>query len=516
MRIYKVITRLRTLAVKALSLWLIAACASGPIDYPREHSVAISGTSDTLLGREVAEWSSEHPGQSGFYPLSRGMDALGARLTLMDQAERSIDAQYFLMKSDQAGLIFAAKMMEAADRGVRVRFLLDDIFTNVDDKGLLLLDSHPNIQVRLFNPLSRNGLYYLNYLGDFKRANRRMHNKSFIVDNRIGVIGGRNIAEEYFALRHDHVFVDFDMLMVGAVAADVSVTFDRFWNHKLSVPMEAFADRHSDAALKNTLQRVYRALEEAGDSAYIQATNSRFVKDVHDELISLYPAKSTVVTDDPEKLMNKISGDFRILVNALTKELEAAESEVVIVTPYLIPGDGGIGLVEDLTARGVRVVIFTNSLASTNHVAVHAGYARYRKALLRAGVELYEARADSGGTVDDQADTDDELLTLHTKGILIDRKITFIGSLNVDPRSVDINTEMGVLLESAELGEELARRALTILPTISYSVEFDDKNRLVWRTQIDGEEVIETSEPQASHWRRFKAFMSRIFPESQL
>jgi putative cardiolipin synthase len=509
-------TKARILAVKVLFLGLIIACASGPIDYPREYSEAIRGTGDTFLGREVAEWSSQYPGHSGFYPLPRGMDALGARLTLMEQAERSIDAQYFLMKSDEAGLIFAAKMMEAADRGVRVRFLLDDIFTSVDDKGLLLLNSHPNIEVRLFNPLSRNGFYYFNYLGDFKRANRRMHNKSFIVDNQMGVIGGRNIAEEYFELKHDHFFVDFDMLMVGAVAAEVSITFDRFWNHTLSVPMDAFADRHSEAALQEMLQRVYGALEEAGDSAYVQATNSRFVQDVHDELISLYPAKATVVTDDPDKLLNKKSGEFQILVNALTKELEAAESEVVIVTPYLIPGNGGMSLIEELTARGVRVVIFTNSLASTNHIAVHAGYARYRKPLLRAGVELYEARADAGGTVDNHPDAENELLTLHTKGILIDRKIAFIGSLNVDPRSVDINTEMGVLLESTDLAAELARQVHAVLPMISYSVEFDDKDRLLWRTRIDGVEVIETSEPQSGRWRRFKAFMSRILPESQL
>jgi putative cardiolipin synthase len=506
----------RSIAASSLLLMLVGGCATGPIDYPREYSEAHTDTEDTFLGREVAEFDAQHPGKSGFYPLSRGIDALGARLTLMDQAERTIDAQYFLMKSDEAGLIFAGKMLEAADRGVRVRFLLDDIFTNVDDRGLILLDEHPNIEVRLFNPIARRGFYYLNYLGNFKRANRRMHNKSFIVDNQMGIVGGRNIAAEYFELEHDKEFVDFDMLAVGSVAADVSKTFDQFWNHEFSVPVQAFADRHSEEQLEETRQKIFEALEMAGESNYGQAIDSRFVRDVHDELIALYPAKAMVVTDDPEKLQHKTSGDYKVLVSAVTTALENAKSEVIIVTPYMIPGDGGMGLIKELTGRGVRVVVFTNSLASTNHVAVHGGYSRYRKPMLRAGVELYEARANAGSETGEDGQEDFEALTLHTKGILIDRKIAFVGSLNIDPRSVDINTEMGVFIESEALAERLSERVDTVLVEISYRVELDEDDKLIWRATIDGEEVIESTEPLSSRWRRFKAFMSKILPERQL
>jgi putative cardiolipin synthase len=509
------ITR-RAISIKILLLLAVGGCASGPIDYPREFSEAVSGTEDTFLGREVAEFLVEHPGKSGFYPLSRGIDALGARLSLMDQAERTIDAQYFLMKSDEAGLIFAGKMLEAADRGVRVRFLLDDIFTNVDDRGLLLLDEHPNIEVRLFNPIARSGIYYLNYLGDFKRANRRMHNKSFIVDNQMVVVGGRNIAAEYFELEDDKVFVDFDMLGVGPVAPDISITFDRFWNHELSVPVAAFADRHSDTQLAATRERIEKAVEQAGASAYQAAIDSRLIRDLQDELVALYPATATVVTDDPDKLQHKASGEFRVLVNAVTKALQNAKSEVIIVTPYMIPGEGGMGLLKELTGRGIRVVVFTNSLASTNHVAVHGGYSRYRKPMLHAGVELYEARANAGQDAGESGEDEFEALTLHTKGIVIDRRITFIGSLNVDPRSVDINTEMGVLIESEELGELLSSALDSRLSAISYKVELDEKEKLRWRATIDGTEVVETSEPLSSRWRRFKAYMSKILPESQL
>lgn len=402
----------RSFAAYISLLLLASGCASGPIDYPREYSEAVTDTEDTLLGREVAEFQADHPGKSGFYPLARGIDALGARLTLMDQAEHTIDAQYFLMKSDEAGLIFAGNLLEAADRGVRVRFLLDDIFTNVDDRGLLLLDAHPNIEVRLFNPISRRGFYYLNYLGSFKRANRRMHNKSFIVDNQMGVVGGRNIAAEYFELEQGKEFVDFDMLAVGTVAAEVSKTFDRFWNHEFSVPVQAFAERHSEEQLEKTRRQVLEALEMAGETNYARAIDSR-----------------------------------------------------------------------------------------------------YRKPMIKAGVELYEARANAGS---EASENEVEALTLHTKGVLIDRRLTFVGSLNIDPRSVDINTEMGVLIESAELAAALSSAVQDRLKEIAYRVELDDDDDLVWRTVIGGKEVEETTEPLSSGWRRFKATMSKVLPESQL
>jgi len=501
------------------ALFAIGGCASGLIDVDRNYSEAIPASDDTFIAREVAEGEKRHPGKSGFYPLSRGLDALGARLSLMDQAQRSLDAQYFLMKSDDAGLIFVAGMLEAADRGVRVRFILDDVFTNVDDTSLVLLDSHPNIEVRLFNPIGRGGFYYLNFLGDFKRANRRMHNKSFIVDNQIGIVGGRNIAEEYFELKTHTEFVDFDMLIVGEVAQQTSVTFDRFWNHELSVPMSAYAEKHSDNDLEKRRAAIIAALEEAGESLYAQAINSRFIKDVHDDLIELYPAKATVITDDPEKLLNKKSGDYRVLINAVTEALEKAETEVIIVTPYLIPGDGGLAFIESLRRRGIRVLIFTNSLASNNHVAVHGGYERYRKPLLRAGVELHEARASAGKEIAIQAGLEGseiESLTLHTKGILIDRKWVFVGSLNIDPRSVDINTEMGILIESPELAGRLAENVDSRLTGISYKLELNEEGRLRWHATIDGEEVVETKEPLAGWWRRFLSTVLKIMPESQL
>ena len=503
------------LAPIVLTLFL-AGCATAPLDFPREYSEAIADTSDTYLGKEVAEWTQAHPGESGFYPLIKGLDALGIRLAMIDRAERTIDAQYFLMKPDSAGRLFAGKLLEAADRGVRVRFLLDDIFTTVDDDAFIVLNQHPNIELRLFNPIGRWGIYHLNYLGNFKLANRRMHNKSFTVDNQMSVVGGRNIADEYFELLTDAEFVDFDMLAAGPVVAEISSTFDRFWNHKLSVPMEAFETGKELPDLETARANVDKNTGEASQSIYGKALDSPLMRDIAEDRVELFPADSHVITDDPEKLLNKVSADHQVLVTALAGVVDEAVSEVVVITPYFIPGKNGVKFWRSITDKGVRVVIVTNSLASNNHVPVHGGYARYRHDMIDAGVEMYEARVDASKGRQDNDQQAYDSLTLHTKGVLIDRRYTFVGSLNLDPRSIDINTEFGLLIDSTELTGGLTDGIYQNLLPFAYRVTENEKGKLRWTTVIDGKEVVETKEPQASTWLRIKAFLSRIVPEGQL
>jgi len=505
----------RTFAPLIFALFL-ASCATAPLDFPKQYSEAIVETGDTSLGREVAEWTAEHPGKSGFYPLVGGLDALGIRLAMIDRAERTIDAQYFLMKPDSAGVLFVIKLLEAADRGVRVRFLLDDIFTTVKDDGLLLLNQHPNIEIRLFNPVGRGGVYMLNYLGDFKLANRRMHNKSFTVDNQMSVVGGRNIADEYFELLDDTEFMDFDMFAAGPVAAEIASTFDRFWNHKLALPMEAFETDKEKPDLAAARKNFDKTVIEAINSIHGRALTSPLMLDVVEDRVKLFPADSQVVTDDPDKLLNKVSVDQKILVTALAGQVDEAESEVVVITPYFIPGKNGVEFWRSIVAKGVRVVIVTNSLASNNHVPVHGGYARYRHDMIDAGVELYETRVDASKVPEGGVHQGYDSTTLHTKALLIDRRITFVGSLNLDPRSIDINTEVGVLVDNAELAGGMAGRFFEALPSFAYRVTENEKGKLRWTTVIDGAEVVETKEPQASLWLRFKAFIMRIAPEGQL
>jgi cardiolipin synthase C len=494
----------------------LGGCASGPVDHPRTDSAVITDTQQTTAGRLVAKWRQQHPGMSGFHPLVSGMDALGARLALIDLAERTIDAQYFLMKGDDAGAIFADKLLEAADRGVRVRVLLDDVFTSVDDDTLVLLNAHPNVELRLFNPVSRRGIPLFNFLGDFERANRRMHNKSFTVDNQVTIVGGRNIAEEYFDLKSGQSFRDLDVFAIGPVAADIGITFDRFWNHPLAVPMEAFWTGKHAPDLQAARAEASGELRDAMQSIYAKAIGSDFVRDLIDERIVLFPATGEVITDDPEKLLNKVSADHQLLVTRMAEVVAQADSDVIVVSPYFIPGTDGVEFWRSLTGRGVRVVILTNSLASNNHVPVHAAYARYRHPIIRAGVELREMRVDASELARRKDNEVSESVTLHVKAIMIDRRYTFIGSLNLDPRSIDINTELGVLVDSADMANALNQPFEAKLPGMSYRVVEDENGRLRWHGLIDGHEVVEKSEPQAGTWRRLKAFFSRILPESQL
>jgi putative cardiolipin synthase len=261
----------RTILLLMMLHALISGCASGPFDYPRSYSEVITDTRDTTIGRAVTQWHKKHPGISGFYPLISGNDAFGARLALMDMAESSIDAQYFLMKMDMAGLVFVAKLLEAADRGVRVRFLLDDIFTSVDDEAFLTINQHPNIEMRLFNPIGRGGSSLLNFLGDFDRANRRMHNKSLTIDHQVSIVGGRNIAEEYYELKKAGKFKDLDVLGVGPVAGDIAKTFDRFWNHELAVPVEAFDSGRKERDFAGVRAEISEELRQEAESGFFRA-----------------------------------------------------------------------------------------------------------------------------------------------------------------------------------------------------------------------------------------------------
>lgn len=500
----------------SLPVWVLWGCAGIPLDYPKTASSALVDTADTRLAAESNRWRRDDPGRNGFYPLQQGLDAFGARLALIDLAGKSIDAQYFLMKPDSAGLVFAAGLLEAADRGVRVRFLLDDIFTTVDDRWLILLNEHPNIEMRLFNPIAREGLYAFNYVGHFSLANRRMHNKSFIVDNQAAIVGGRNIAEEYFQLDTTGEFIDFDMLAAGPIVRDVSTEFDRYWNHELAIPMEAFYDVVDPAEMAGLGQRVSASMAEAGDSVYARAIHSNLLDALREGTIRPFFADARIIVDDPQKLLEDVSDDRKIVATEMRELLMGAAEEIVVFTPYFIPGRRGMETISEIAGKGVRVVLVTNSLATNNHTSVHSAYASYRKRLLDAGVELWEARVDAARIVGDDGATELDHLTLHTKGILIDRRRMFVGSLNLDPRSIDINTEMGILIESGELAGRLTEDALARIPDMAWRVEYDDDGHLRWRATIDGREAIENNEPQTSWWKRFQAWLLKIAPEKQL
>jgi len=495
---------------------LSTSCASVSLDYPKTVSRALENTSQTKPALLATEWLDGRTDVNGFYPLSQGFDAFGARLALMDAAQASIDVQYFLMKPDEAGLVFAVELMKAADRGVRVRFLLDDIFTTVDDIGLAILDEHPNIELRIFNPISRKGIYAFNYLGNFSLLNRRMHNKALIVDNQLAVVGGRNIANEYYQLKTSGEFIDFDMLAAGPIVEDVSTEFDTYWNHKLAIPHEAFFKAKNPEQLARKRKLLKQKMIEAGDSIYGSAIDTPLMKQFFARNLDPYIADALLLTDDPDKLLENVTDETQIVVNKMREVLADAKKEIIMFTPYFIPRERGLEFTRGLTAKGVRVIILTNSLATNNHTSVHSAYSSYRKDLLRAGVELWEARADAAKFTTEEGETQLEHLTLHTKGLLIDRKRIFVGSPNLDPRSFDINTEMGLLIDSPELGARLTENALLGIQLVGYRLQLGEDNKITWHATIDGQEVVETREPQTSMWKRFRAWFLKIVPESQL
>ena len=472
------------LALLPVFIGLLASCATVSFDQYKLPSQAITETGDTHYGKIAGRWAALHEGQSGFYPLRQGMDALGVRLRLAERAEKTIDLQYFLMKSDTAGAVMTNALLKAADRGVRVRFLLDDIFTTVPDRSFLLMNQHPNIEIRIFNPLSRKGIWAFNYIGHFSQANRRMHNKSFTVDNSIGVVGGRNIADEYFQLKKDSVFVDFDVLAIGPIAAVISNSFDKYWNHSRAVPIEQFIDDDQEEDLQTVRAYVATQLDDAYFKVYGKALESQLLQNLIADRQPLYMAPARVLADDPDKLVNKIDEAHMQLVKELSGVVRRAEKEVIFISPYYVPGDRGVQLVRDLVAKGVRVMIFTNSLASNNHVPVHSAYSRYRRDVVEAGAELYEARANAARELEGD-DTGPETLTLHTKAFFIDRRYLFVGSLNLDPRSIEINAEMGLLIDSEPMVKSLLQGEDERLDTLAYRIILNDKGKIEWHTRID-------------------------------
>ena len=504
----------RRFALLACLVLVASGCASVPFDYPKTESSYIANTADTALGREVAEWSAEHPGASGFYGLEDGRSALAARIWLIKSAERSLDLQYFILKGDATGQLVAAKLLAAADRGVRVRFLIDDIMTSGLDDALIALNSHPNIEVRIFNPLTRQSFKFWSMAVDFGRANRRMHNKSLTADSQLTIVGGRNLGDEYFDLDEGSLFIDMDLVAAGPVAGEVSEVFDMFWNSYKAVPVEAF-DKGKNKLSLEQLQDFLDGSAEAR-AAYEAALQSQLVADLLDEKVDFVIAPYQVLTDRPDKLDNPIAEEHQILITELGRAADVATSELIIVSPYFIPRDTGLNMFRELVARGVRVIVITNSLAANNHVPVHSAYSKYRKPLLEAGVEIYELRADAAAVQPDAAEGNPPPTTLHAKAVIVDQNWLFVGSLNIDPRSIEINTEMGLILESPILATELRDSVMIDIEFYAYKVGLNDNGDLEWIAQgQDGEEVF-SKEPQTTFGRRFGAGFYKIIPEGQL
>ncbi len=493
-------------------LTALAACASVDFDYPKTESTAVDSTDNTSTSRQFSELVAAHPGESGFWLLFDGIDALALRLLMAERAERSIDTQYYLITNDLIGYVFIGSLLQAADRGVRVRLLLDDIQTKGYDAGMAALDSHPNFEVRIFNPWSRRGSR--TGLNEFGRINRRMHNKSFTVDNQATIIGGRNIADEYFGAREDVNYGDLDVFAVGPVVNDVSNMFDMYWNSITAVPVPGFAKMPDDPQekLKELRARIDAELEQAKDTQYAQAVKADYAAYIDRDASILTWAPYELAYDSPDKAQKDLAPDAESIVTTLAAAVDRAEKELIVISPYFVPRKSGIEYFQTLRDRGLEVTVITNSLAATNHAIVHSGYAPSRKPLLKMGVKIHEVRHTATLDGIDRGGAGTSLATLHTKAFVVDRKELFVGSFNWDPRSVNINTELGVIMKSPELAGEVAGLIDRVLDAKSYEVVLNEKGKIRWIDRSSGEDVILTKEPDTTWGRRFNAGFMRILP----
>ncbi|HEX9205327.1 MAG TPA: phospholipase D family protein [Candidatus Deferrimicrobiaceae bacterium] len=507
------------------ALSLAASCATLPENVGRKETFAYPDTGDTFLGREISREGSAHPGESGFLLLGNGLDAFVARAVLARFAERSIDVQYYLYHDDLVGRLLTWELLQAADRGVRVRLLVDDMDLAGKDSSAAALDSHPNVEVRIFNPFSRKAGRASQFLTRYGSVTRRMHNKSFTVDSQATILGGRNIGNEYFDADPDLAFADLDVLAVGPVARDVSTAFDRYWNSELAYPVSALvADPPAPEDISRRRQRLDEFVAAQADSPYLRSLrNSPLANRLRKGEARYSWGKADVVYDLPEKMLHEAGATEYQLAPQLKPYVDGVREELIVFSPYFVPGDAGTGFLTGLVARGVRVRILTNSLASNDVSVVHAGYAKYRKALLRGGVELYEMnrkltreqREEKKGTGGSSK------ASLHAKSFVYDRRQVFIGSMNLDPRAVIHNTEIGVVLASPEIGQGMGNWFDENIGKLAFRLELevgaDGSETLLWHGTIDGEPRTFDVDPYTGFWQRLGIGFLGLLPiESQL
>ncbi len=380
-----------------LAVGALSGCASVDFEAPKTTSYALTDTEDTYYGKLLEGVEEQHPGEGGFFALGDGIEALSARLLMAARAERSIDAQYYLIKNDIVGKAFIYSLLQAADRGVRVRLLIDDMFTSGYDAGMAGLVTHPNFDIRIFNPFASRTARAWDGVTSFSRINRRMHNKSFTIDNKITIIGGRNIADEYFGARKDAKFGDLDVAGVGPIVDEISAMFDDYWNHERAAPIAAFAKMPDDPAAE--LVRMRAALEQAAidirDTPYAAAVMDSILEFVESDDKGLTWAPYVVAVDSPDKSFKSKAADAESITTTLYGSLASAEESMIILSPYFVPLKDGIAALTEIQGRGIDVTIITNSLAANNQTTVHSGYAGSRKPLLKAGVKIYEVRPDA-------------------------------------------------------------------------------------------------------------------------
>jgi putative cardiolipin synthase len=503
----------------------LAGCATLPpgADHPRTTSTSFAAPLPTALGRQAAEQARLHPELSGVRLLARGVDGLVLRTQMIRAAQRSLDVQYYIFVEDYTGKVLLDAVLDAAKRGVRVRVLVDDL--NLHGRSetretLAALDQHENIEMRVFNPFAYRGdnqaVHAIDALLNAKRVNHRMHNKLMVADNAVALIGGRNVSDDYFEVdTAPKRFGDFDLAVVGPVVPELSRNFDAFWNCALSIPLPALepTPRRSVASAGRAVED--NAAKDMPDLAR-RIESGELLASLMSGRLAMAWGRARAVADPPEKAENNAGdGSDSPTARVLATKLRSVQRELVVISPYVVPGDEGLAILRGLRERDVRVRVLTNSLASTDVPAVHAAYRKYREPLVDAGVELFEVRPAPGQLHDRKglgSAASGAPFALHAKAYVFDRSSVLVGSANLDPRSLVLNTESGIMIESPELAAQIVSRFEQFAAGAnSYSVRRDG-GALQWRASDDGREVAWSVEPETTAEQRLKVDMMSILP----
>ncbi|MCC8395704.1 phospholipase D family protein [Paraburkholderia sp. MMS20-SJTR3] len=511
----------RPVLVALLCASLVGGCALPSLESrPESHALTPAVAASTDLGRAVAPEVAAHAGLAGIYPLSDAHVAFAARMDLIRSAQRTIDIQYYIWRNDLTGTLLLEQLHEAADRGVRVRLLLDDLgIPSALDPTLAALDAHPNIEVRLFNPFVVRNPKFVGFLTDFPRANRRMHNKSLTADGTATILGGRNIGDEYFDATDGVVFADLDVLAVGPAATDVSNDFDRYWASASAYPVERIVP-HQGIGLLAELERKARAIgEDPAAAEYREALRGpHVVQKMLDRQLPFDWAKTEMISDDPAKGLNNAPPEA-LIGHQMREVLGDPHKEVDLVSPYFVPASAGTQYLTDLAAHGVDVRVLTNALEATDVAAVHSGYMKRRIELLQHGVHLYELRRVPGSAHKKEQSPGpfgSSGSSLHAKTFVVDSQRVFVGSFNFDPRSKHLNTELGLVIDSPDLATQVDRKFLALLPTVAYSVHLDENGKLYWIERNGDVEIRHDTEPNTTWYARLGVWMLSIMPIESL
>ena len=502
------------LVVAALAL---SGCASLPPLDGRISSTALTETADTKLGQAVTAAERERKDESGIYPLPQGREAFAARVVLARAAERSLDVQYYIWHTDTTGFLLLEELWNAAERGVRVRMLLDDNGIKGLDPVLAVFDAHPNIEVRLYNPYPNRGFKPLGYITHFKRLNRRMHNKSFTADTQLTIVGGRNVGDEYFGAGEGTLFVDLDVVAAGPIAGEVAAAFDIYWNSNSAYPADGIVGKPAPNGIADVKAR-FAAVHSSPEAAeYIQAIReTRLVESVLAHELPFDWSRVQLLYDPPGKTLDEAEKKDLLLAD-LKHAVGVPQRELDIVSPYFVPGKAGTKALSAYPESGIKLRIVTNSFAATDVGSVHTGYAKRRKALLRSGTKLYELKPNAPSDGHPKKGDGSSSASLHGKTLQVDRSRVFVGSFNLDPRSVNLNTEMGVMIEDPRLAEALSNWVDRVPQTVAYQVILDpDGCGLEWIELTDQGEIRYHHDPKVGFLKRVLATIIGWLPIESL